>query len=138
MTELTALLASQARAFEEGRLDDVLGDFAYPLPVHLEDQILVLPTPAALRATLAAYRRLFAQRGVTAITPRVERQEAPRAGRFRAWLRWEHWGPDSTEPVGSRATLYVRPGPEGRALIEMVHYTHLSLADIRTFQPRAA
>jgi hypothetical protein len=134
---LLTLLDRHARAFGERRLGDMLDDHAFPYPIHLEDRLLVLRTRADLLGALDAYRRLMAFRGVTAVTPHVERIEEA-GGRGRAWVRWAHHGPGGTDPEGSRAVLYLGRASDGRLLVEMTDYTHLSLRDMKAWQPRAA
>lgn len=133
---VAALLDRHARAFGEGRLADMLDDHAFPHPMYLEDRLVVLRSRCDLLAQFTAHRRLLAFRGMTVVTPRVERVEEGR-DRARAWVRWTLRG-NGGLAESSRAVLYYGQRPDGRPVTEMTDYTHLAVPDLKSWRPHAA
>jgi hypothetical protein len=120
-----AHLAQRGDMLMSGQIDTLLATYVFPLPVFVEERLLLVQSPDQAHAILDHVRRSLANRGVTRLRPKVTAVELPRAGRYRVWVDW-HEGAAGFDVAGlSQAIYYCRETEDGPR-IEMVNYTKLA------------
>ena len=114
-SQVIAQMRRRADLFLANRLDDLVKDYAFPLPIDLLSTRVIARSPAEVRAMLALQRNSMAERGVIALEPEVTAVDLPRGGRFRVWVDWHE----------------ITPLPEGARLSSAVYYCSMAGADLK-------
>jgi hypothetical protein len=114
-SQVIAQMRRRADGFLAGRLDDLVKDYVFPLPVDLLSTRVIARTREEGRAMLELQRNAMVERGVIALQPDVTAVDLPRAGRFRVWVDWHE----------------ITPSPEGARLSSAVYYCRFVGADLK-------
>lgn len=125
--KVQAQLRTRADLLLTGRLEDLVQQYHYPLPLFLGKSRLIVRNADEGRAMLALLREAFRERGVYAIRPEVRAVDVPTSDRFRFWVDWHEVAADATRV--SSALYYSRLTPQGMRT-EMVTYTRLSMPEL--------
>ena len=129
-SRITAQLTRRAAALIEGRFDEILHDYVFPLPVDLLTTRIVVQGPSQARAMLALQRQAMLDNQVVSLQPRVTALGLPRAGRLRFWVDWRETAlPPHPVRVAS-AVYFCRQAGTGFR-IEMIHYQRLSAPELQ-------
>lgn len=128
--QIAAQLRFRADSLLSGRYEGIAADYAYPLPVYLGANRIIVRTPDEAQAMLNLQHSVYLGRGVQRLTPTVKALDLPRGGRFRVWVDWREDAPDTRETRVSTAQYYCRITPAGLR-IEMVNYTRLSMPEFK-------
>jgi hypothetical protein len=123
-SHLTTHLAQRGDMLLSGQIDTLLATYAFPLPVFLEQRLLLVRSHDQARAILDHVRASLADRGVALIQPKVTAVELPRAGRYRVWVDWYEGRVPSDASLLMQAIYYCRDTADG-SRIEMVNCTRL-------------
>jgi hypothetical protein len=102
----------------------LLSTYAFPLPVFLEERLLLIGSEDQAREILDHVRLSLTARGVGKLQPKVTAVELPRGGRYRVWVDWHEIGGSPDGAGLSQAIYYCRETRDGLR-IEMVNYTRL-------------
>lgn len=122
-----------ARNLMTDDLDHILSDHDFPLPLHLEDRFILIEQPCDFSALMGEIQHLRAEAGISISLPEVVAVELPRAGRFRAWVRWHHRSAEACGRGHSDYVYYLHERGSDLA-IEMLHITHLSITGLRDWR----
>lgn len=122
---VTAFFSLLGRQFVQGRLEEMVRYWAFPCPVEVEGQLVVMRNPEVFVTYLAERRATALASGLTDMTPRISAIEMPRKGRFRVWLRWVFRFGDLTEEEDHGMVYFMCSGPDGRLTIEMMDVVQL-------------
>lgn len=128
-SQLTAELRARGNLLLQGRIDELLAAYIYPLPVFLPEQRLLLTGPDQAQAVFSLLHGWLKRTGVTAFHPVVQAVELPRSGRFRVWVDWQERIIPSAETRVSSVIYYFRVTQLGPR-IEMLNYTRLSMPEL--------
>ncbi len=128
-SEVTSHLTGRADNLMSGRLDDILPDYHYPLPVFLGARRVIVRSAEESRSVLHFLREELLARRVTRLVPTVTALDIPRAGRFRAWVTWREIAADPAENRSSDVIYFCRKSQSGLRM-EMICYTHLSMPEL--------
>lgn len=121
---IAAHLSRRGDLLLSGQIDTLLSTYAFPLPVFLEERLLLIGSEEQAREILGHLRLSLKDRGIRTMQPKVTAVELPRAGRFRVWVDWTEVGASSGGPCLAQAIYYCRESEAGLQ-IEMVNYTQL-------------
>ncbi len=122
---VTAFFGLLGDQFVQGRLEDLASRWAFPCPLEVQGELVVMRSPEVFVTYLGQQRAAALARGLTAMTPRISAIEMPRQGRFRVWLRWVlHYG-DHVEEEDHGMVYFVAAAPNGRLTIEMMDVVQL-------------
>ena len=102
--------------------------WAFPCPMEVDGQLVVMRSPEVFEIYLAERRRAALSQGLTAMTPRISAIEMPRQGRFRVWLRWTlHYGDHAVEEDHGMV-YFIAAGLNGRLTIEMMDVVQIAVS----------
>jgi hypothetical protein len=121
---ISAHLSRRGDLLMSGRIDTLLSTYAFPLPLFLEERLLLIGSEEQAREMLCHLRLSLRERGIGRMQPKVTAVELPRAGRYRVWVDWNEIGAPPGGPGPSQAIYYCRETEDG-SRIEMVNYTRL-------------
>jgi hypothetical protein len=107
-----------------GQIEALLLTYVFPLPVFLEERLLLVRTHDQARAILEQVRQSLADRGIARMRPNVTAVELPRAGRYRVWVDWHEASVPHDGSLLTQAIYYCRDTDSG-SQIEMVNCTRL-------------
>ena len=124
VSKISAHLYSRGDLLLSGRIDSLLSTYAFPLPVFLEERLLLIGSEDQAREILDNVRLSLTARGVGKLQPKVTAVELPRGGRYRIWVDWHEIGGAPDGAGLSQAIYYCRETKDGLR-IEMVNYTRL-------------
>lgn len=125
-----AQMHRRADRFLAGRLDEVVKDYVFPLPIDILSTRVIARTAEEGRAMLELQRNSMMKRGVIALEPEVTAVDLPRGGRFRVWVDWHEIAPSPEGARASSAVYYCRA--DGADMkIEMVDYVRLSAPELQ-------
>lgn len=130
-TQVSAHLRRRAAALLGNRLDEILADYLFPLPVDLGDTRLVVQGPEQARAILALQRQSLSDCSIVTLRPRVAAISLPQVGRYRVWVDWTEQG-SCGAPDRHASVVYYCRGDGTELRIEMVHYTRLAAPDLQS------
>jgi hypothetical protein len=119
-SQLTAELRARGNLLLQGRIDELLDTYIFPLPVFMPEQRLLLTCPDQAHALFTLLHAWLKRTGVVSVQPEVQAVELPRSGRFRVWVDWQE------RIMPSAETRVSQLGPR----IEMVNYTRLSMPEL--------
>jgi hypothetical protein len=125
ISEVASHLSRRGDLLLSGQIDTLLATYAFPLPVFLEERLLLVRTPDHARVILDHLRRSLTRQGIAAMRPKVTAVELPRAGRYRVWVDWTEVGARFGQDRVSSVIYYCRD-TDGGTQIEMVNYTCLA------------
>ncbi len=128
-SQLTAELRARGHLLLQGRIDELIDNYIFPLPVFLPEQRMLLTCRAQGRAVFSLLHASLKRTGVTTLQPQVQAVELPRSGRFRVWVDWQERVLPTAETRVSSAIYYFRVTRLGPG-IEMVDYTRLSMPEL--------
>jgi hypothetical protein len=128
-SQLTAELRARGNLLLQGRIDELLDTYIFPLPVFMPEQRLLLTCPDQAQAVFTLLHAWLKRTGVVSVQPEVQAVELPRAGRFRVWVDWQERIMPSAETRVSSVIYYFRVTQLGPR-IEMVNYTRLSMPEL--------
>jgi hypothetical protein len=114
-SQVIAQVHRRADRFLAGRLDEVVRDYLFPLPIDLMSTRVIARNREEGRAMLALQHSTMVERGVIALQPEVKAMDLPRGGRFRVWVDWHE----------------ITPSPEGARLSSAVYYCRIVGADLK-------
>jgi hypothetical protein len=129
-SHVCAFMANRAEQMLSGQLEALAESYAFPLPVYLKDQPLVVTSPDRACAMLCLQRLSMIQRQVVAVRPTVLAVDLPRNGRFRVWVDWLEVT-ISAEGTRRSSAIYYCSDHQSEIKIEMVTYTLLSTPELR-------
>ncbi|MBA3908323.1 MAG: hypothetical protein C0524_00265 [Rhodobacter sp.] len=112
-----------------GRLDELVADFVYPVPIELLSTRLIVHNPDEGRAMLALWHDALVRNGVVALKSDVVAVGVPRRGRFRIWVEYHEIVPGQQEDRFTSILYYCSRTLSG-IRIEMVCFPHLSLPEL--------
>lgn len=115
-SQVSALLSRRGNALLEGKFDELVHQYSYPLPLYLQKTQMIVHSQAEALAILSRMRDAHLERGIVALKPKVVAMEIPRGGRFRVWVEW------------SELALPV----EGSGMSSVVYYCKVTASGIRT------
>jgi hypothetical protein len=121
---ISAHLSRRGDLLLSGRIETLLSTYSFPLPVFLEERLLLIGSEDHAREILGHVRLSLTARGIGRMQPKVTAVELPRAGRYRVWVDWHEPGAAPDGPGLSQAIYYCRDTEDGLR-IEMVNYTRL-------------
>lgn len=124
----SAQLRLRGEMLLQGRIDDLLDAYLFPLPIFLPERRMLLLGPDHTRLVLALLHDQLVRTGIVAVRPELRAVELPRDGRYRLWADW-HEIDASGETRSSSAIYYCRTTALGPR-IEMVNYTRLSMPEL--------
>jgi hypothetical protein len=129
-SQVIAQMRRRADHFLAGRLDNLVTDYVFPLPIDLMSTRIIARSRAEGRAMLALQRNSMMERGVIALRPDVTAVDLPRGGRFRVWVDWHEITP---LPEGARVSsaVYYCKVAGAELKIEMVDYIRLSTPELQ-------
>jgi hypothetical protein len=129
-SQIIAEMRRRADGLMAGRLDDLVKDYSFPLPVDLLSTRVIVRSRDESRAMLALHRKVMLERGITHLHPDVTAVDLPRAGRFRIWVDWHELSPG---PEGGRmsSAVYFCSAMNGALRIEMIQYLRLSMPEMK-------
>lgn len=129
-SQACAFMANRAEQMLSGQLETLVASYAFPLPVYLRDQPLVVTSPDRACAMLCLQRLSMIQRGVILLRPTVTAMDLPRTGRLRVWVDWLEL---AVPPEGTRSAsaIYYCSTLQNGLRIEMVSYTRLSAPELQ-------
>ncbi|KAF0115790.1 MAG: Uncharacterized protein FD150_814 [Rhodobacteraceae bacterium] len=125
LSQLTAQFAQRGAMLLSGQIDMLLASYAFPLPVFLEERLLLVRSQDQARAILDHVCGSLVDRGVARVRPKVTAVELPRAGRYRVWVDWHDGAIPSDASLLMQAIYYCRDTADG-SRIEMVNCTRLT------------
>jgi hypothetical protein len=129
-SRIAAQFRSRALWLLAGRIDEIVAEHQFPLPVDFGDSRLIVRSPDEARTLLGHLRAAYVRRGVAALVPMITAVDLPRGGRFRVWVDW-HSAPHPGGPTHlASAVYYCRQVPAGMR-IEMVDCTSLAIPDLQ-------
>jgi hypothetical protein len=127
--QIAAQLRNRAQWLLAGRIDEIVAEHQFPLPVDFGDSRLVVRTPDEARMLLGHLRAAYAGKGVASLVPTITALDMPRGGRFRIWADW-HVATHPGSPTHLASVVYYcRQVPAGMR-IEMVDCTSLLIPDL--------
>jgi hypothetical protein len=123
-------LTCRARWLLSGRIDEIVAEHRFPLPVDIGPSRLVIRTADEAAMLLRHLGAAYGSHGIRALLPKVTAIDLPRSGRFRVWVDW-HAGL-MTGPARQIASViyYCRQVPSGLQ-IEMVDCTSMLLPGLQ-------
>lgn len=124
VSEISAHLSRRGDLLLSGRIEALLSTYTFPLPVFLEERLLLIGSEDQAREILAHVRLSLTARGIGTMRPQVTAVELPRGGRYRVWVDWHEIGGAPDGAGLSQAIYYCRDTRDGLR-IEMVNYTQL-------------
>lgn len=113
-----------------GRLDELVAEYTYPMPLHLGQKMVIVRSADEARAMLSVLRTALVDRGVDRLRPQVKAMDIVRSGRLRVWVDWHELAPSEPAPRLSSALYYCRLTPRGLRT-EMVSYSRLSMPELK-------
>ncbi|NHB76295.1 hypothetical protein [Rhodobacter calidifons] len=128
-SHIAAHLRFRGELLLAGRIEALLDYYAFPLPIFLPAERLLLSGRPEARLFLSLLRQRLLRDGVAALRPEVRAVELPRAGRFRVWADWNELTLAGEAGRSSSAVYFCRAtalGPQ----VEMVNYTRASMPDL--------
>jgi hypothetical protein len=128
-SQITSALCHRAELLLSGRIDHLVEQFAYPLPVFMQSTRLVITSPDQARVIFDHLRLALVERGVVMLRPKISAVDLPRAGRFRVWVDWHEIAFPAEATRMSQAIYYCRISDLGLHT-EMLNYTHLSMPEL--------
>lgn len=128
-SQIEAHLRSRGDLLMAGRIDALVDSYAFPLPIFLPTERLLLSGPHQARVLLALMREALIRDRIVALRPEVGAIELPRAGRFRVWVTWHEVPMQGGVPRSSSAIYFCRVTALGPH-IEMVNYTRASMPEL--------
>ena len=120
---------SRGELLLSGQIDQMTADFAFPLPIYLQANRLVLQSPDHARLVFSHLREALLERGVVALRPCISAVDLPRAGRFRVWVDWQEIALPVKGTRVSQAVYYCRSSVFG-PMVEMINYTYVSMPEL--------
>lgn len=128
-SQIASHLRHRAELLLSGQIDRMIPDFAYPLPVFLQDSRLLITSPDHASLIFSHLRTALVERGVVMLRPTISAIDLPRAGRFRVWVDWQEIAFPAEASRVSQAIYYCRMTELGLQT-EMLNYTHLSMPEL--------
>jgi hypothetical protein len=123
-------MAARADKMLSGQMEAIAASYAFPLPVYLSDQPLVVSSPERACAMLCLQRLSMIQRQVVALRPTVKAIDLPRNGRFRVWVDWLEQAIPA-EGTGRSSAVYYCTTRGSELQIEMVAFSRLSVPELK-------
>ncbi len=117
-----------------GRYADCAGEFRFPLPVYLEDQMIVLQNAGQMADVLERVHAALKAKGVSQLVADVTAVSLPKNGCIRVWAGWEEFGRGPGDYRTSEVVYFGRMTEKG-FVAEMVEYTRLSMPEFRALPP---
>lgn len=128
-SQISRHLRTRGELLLSGQFDRMIANYAFPLPVFLKANQLVIHTPDHAAAVFSQLRAALVARGVVSLRPSVSAIDLPRAGRFRVWVDWQEIALPAEETRISQVIYYLRDTDQGLRT-EMLDYTHLSMPEL--------
>jgi len=128
---LTRYFDEHAALFLAGDLAGAAQRFITPVPVYLEEGLLVLPDPCAVVQALGQFRTALRADGITRMTCDVAAAELPKRGTQQVWLAWHYFSSCNRLQRSDKAIYILRDARVASgAKIESVHYTRLAYPNL--------
>jgi hypothetical protein len=112
-----------------GRLDELVADFVFPVPVELQSTRLIVRSPQEARAMMDLWHHTLQDRGVVSMQSKVVALDVPRGGRFRVWVDYHQVIPGQDPSLFSSVLYYCSKSATGFR-IEMLSYPRLSTPEL--------
>lgn len=118
---MSQFIERHARLFREGRIEEMLDDCDYPLPVQGMSGISVLATRETYRSWLLSWQRDLGALRMQESELRVHTLELPHKGRFRVWIERSFESACGAERIEINVIYYCRFDAP-RPVIEMIEF----------------
>ena len=89
-------LSKLSQNFIQGRLDAVVDNFVFPIPLYAGDSLQVFGAPCTFKEVLTMYRDATLRAGITQLVPRILANGLPVNGYSNVWVEWDHLDADGT------------------------------------------
>ncbi len=122
-----AMIQRITRHFNAGNLVAMAEAYVFPLPVHMNGNMIVLRTPSELVQALALYRDLNLAEALFPSAPRIVAIDVPRNGRFRLWVDISYGSPAAPDQR-TTSSIHYCSFIGNRVQIEMVQYLNLAVS----------
>lgn len=124
-------LNTLSQNFMNGRLDAVVENFVFPIPLYAGDSLQVFGAPCTFKEVLAMYLDETRKAGIAQLVPRILATGLPANGYSNVWVEWDHLDADGT-CLKTSQVHYVFHQADAALFpkIEMVEYTELAFPDI--------
>jgi hypothetical protein len=123
-TSVRQFIGLQNELFLQRKYHAFAETYAYPLVIHVGDQLTSYPSAAAFIPAVTRFRDILDRHGVRHILPEVEAIELPRKGRFRVWANWSYVRTDGSVHDTARCVHFLSTS-DGQFRIEMSDYERL-------------
>jgi hypothetical protein len=120
-----AMVQTLCVQFNAGNFARVAESFVYPLPVQVENDLIVLNSAGEMAASLSAYHAQNVAQGLAPSHAQVLAIDLPRNGRFRLWVDWVYQ-PDAGPEHARTKNLYYCSAIGNRIQIEMIQYLRVA------------
>ncbi|MEL7098693.1 MAG: hypothetical protein AAGM84_07685 [Pseudomonadota bacterium] len=133
---VTAFLNEQADALMVGDVASIAARFTTPIPVYLNESLMVLGSPAIAEEALGIMRAGLLAHGVAKQRARVIASELPRGPMQKVWIDWTYLN-SAGALLGKGRTEYVLrdPGAPERTMFELIDHVSLAFPDIKRNLP---
>ena len=123
--QATSLVTRLAEMFNGRDVRAIADCFVFPLPVQVQDDLIVFHTAERMTEALLFYRANNVQQGLSPSVPRIAAIDLPRNGRFRLWVDWNY---PETPGMQTQKTqnIYYCSASGGHIVIEMVQYLRVA------------
>jgi plasmid stabilization system protein ParE len=131
---LTSMVSELIRDFHSGQFARIVAHYDFPLALHLEDRLVLLPQPADLERYLVDFLAAARAAKIVSTEARVLAVDLPRRGRFRAWVHYNHLDATGGIVAQSERTFFCRD-LGNRIVVEMLELTRLPVDCLRHWSP---
>ena len=128
-SHIAAQLRFRGELLLAGRIEELLENYIFPLPIFLPDERVLLSGQQEALLFFSLMRQALLRDGIVALRPEVRAVELPRGRRFRVWVDWNELTLTGGAGRSSSAIYFCRAtalGPQ----VEMVNYTRASMPDL--------
>lgn len=125
--QMTAI--AMAAEMVSGRLNAIAGRFAFPVVVHVGEQVMVLRSMEHFLEALSAYRSLLMSQWLSLIVPKISDLEIDTDGQSRLSVRNQYYTTDGRELGTSQITYYLEVTNAGQK-IRMVDFKEWPCPDL--------
>jgi hypothetical protein len=108
------------------RVDDLIGEYLFPLAIYQDEYHLVVQGPEELRCELRRLRDSQTERGIVRMDAKVRAMDLPRNGRLRIWVSYLTLDAQGRTVTHSEVIHYCRQTAEGLKT-EMLDYGNSTL-----------
>ncbi len=132
MSDATCLfLSGIVENLMQGRIDAVLENFVFPIPLYAGDTLQVFGAPCTFKEVLTMYHDASLNAGITKITPRILADGLPVNGYSNVWVEWDHLDAQGTCLKTSQVHYVLRYDDAARSpKIELIEYIEQAFPEV--------